>query len=96
MAEHSELIFLVETFPEINPNNYDHDDVVALNDWGILATAEITKISGERDALVKALRAALNFIENTESELGIQLSSGETAREALALASQDRQSEVQS
>ena len=26
---------LIERFPEINPSNYDHDDVCRLNDWGV-------------------------------------------------------------
>lgn len=25
---------LIDNFPEINPNNYDHDQVCDLNDWG--------------------------------------------------------------
>lgn len=37
-------------------------------------------------ALYDALETALNFIENTESEMGITLGSGEVARAALALA----------
>lgn len=36
--------------------------------------------------LYEALSACLNYIENTESELGISLSSGQSARAALAKA----------
>lgn len=43
-----------------------------------VATAEYIR------SLEQALKLALNFIENTESELGITLASGEVARNALA------------
>jgi hypothetical protein len=36
--------------------------------------------------LLSASRAALNFIENTESELGIELATGHTLRAAIAAA----------
>lgn len=26
---------IIDRFPEINPSNYDHDDVCALNAWGV-------------------------------------------------------------
>ena len=26
---------IIKRFPEINPSNYNHDDVCALNDWGV-------------------------------------------------------------
>ena len=26
---------LLDSLPEINPSNYDHDDACALNDWGV-------------------------------------------------------------
>jgi hypothetical protein len=45
--------------------------------------AFIVKAVNSHDALVKALRKALNYIENTENELGIQLTCGDEARAAL-------------
>jgi hypothetical protein len=56
-----------------------HHDVRLAN------AAFIVKAVNAHDAMVEALRAALNFIENTESEFGFKLPSGKTVREALAL-----------
>ena len=38
----------------------------------------------KNDPLISAARLALNFIENTESELGIKLGSGDALRAALS------------
>ncbi len=51
-----------------------------------LNAAFIVKACNSHDALVSAATKALNYIENTESELGIKLSSGVELRAALALA----------
>jgi len=37
---------IIDQFPEINPSNYDHDDVCHLNGWGVeLVLAEAAKTS---------------------------------------------------
>jgi hypothetical protein len=42
----------------------------------------------ERNHLIAAGRMALNFIENTEAELGIKLESGDALREAISQATE--------
>ena len=64
----------IEKFRVFYPNNQDFArDVVNF----------ALRVTGA-DELAEALAACLNFIENTESELGISLSSGDKARAALA------------
>lgn len=41
---------LVERCPEINPSNYNHDDVVALNDWAVEAAAALSGRAGVEKA----------------------------------------------
>lgn len=47
---------------------------------------EISRMISAAPDLLEALEACLNFIENTESELGIILSCGDMARAAIAKA----------
>lgn len=47
------------------------------------AAARLTALSTRNAVLEEAARKALNFIENTEGELGIQLDSGDALRAAL-------------
>jgi|UPI0004184D3D hypothetical protein len=44
------------------------------------------RLIGAAPELIEAAKAALNYIENTESELGIKLSSGDKLRWAIAKA----------
>jgi hypothetical protein len=62
------------------PTIYDAPDPVEMAKR-ILADAEALKAA---DGLLHALSACLNFISNTESEMGETLMCGDTAREALA------------
>ena len=50
----------------------------------------MTDLHTENARLRAALEKALNYIENTESELGITLDCGETARAALRAIAGDR------
>lgn len=52
-------------------------------DKAIARSADHENLVGE---LVEAMKAALNYIENTESELGFKLNSGDRLRAALAKA----------
>lgn len=38
---------VIDRFPEINPCNYDHDDVCALNAWGVELVLAAPKPGGE-------------------------------------------------
>jgi hypothetical protein len=60
---------LVERFPEINPSNYDHDDVCALNAWGCEAHDALTALAGERDELRKALDERFEQYRNARDAL---------------------------
>jgi len=49
-----------------------------------IAADRLDALEAENKALRKALRDCVNFMENTESELGITLSSADRARALLA------------
>jgi hypothetical protein len=50
------------------------------------AGARIMELEAQRDELLSAIKRCLNFIENTESELGVKLESGDTARAVISKA----------
>ncbi len=51
--------------------------------------AERDRLREVNAALLEALKKALNFIKNTEQELGITLDSGDAARAAIAKATRE-------
>lgn len=65
--------------------NYGHGDVRDVADEDCVAAADcIDALEAENKALRETLRDCVNFMENTESELGITLSSADRARALLA------------
>ena len=55
------------------------------NDWAV-PSAYAHEAADLIDEMYEACEKALNFIQNTESELGIELSSGDALRAALSKA----------
>jgi len=64
----------LDQFPEINLNNYNYDDVAALNQWGIeiaLVLDELLDAFDERDRLREALtKIAAGDPANIRSPIG--------------------------
>jgi len=47
-AQMAILVEVIKEFPELNPNNFDHEDVLKLNNWGIAVFQEaLAKIKEE-------------------------------------------------
>ena len=71
-------------------DDYDHDLGGAGDCWIVLdrllneKDAQLAAAQAENEKLRHAATRALNYITNTESELGITLESGELLRAALA------------
>lgn len=49
---------VADDFPEINPSNYDHDDVCALNNWGMEAVDAIRSLHKATQDIRDFLKAA--------------------------------------
>ena len=57
---------MVENFREINPSNYDHDDVCALNNWGCEAHSLLIALDAERGRLREALAAVVKVHDHED------------------------------
>ena len=52
---------IIDRFPEINPSNYDHDNVCALNAWGVELVLAATP-----DPRDEVIRMAKDVMMNSE------------------------------
>ena len=61
---------ILDRFQELNPSNYDHDDVCALNAWAVelvLAAAPTPPVSEDKDKIIAAANALENIASTSSS-----------------------------
>ena len=61
---------IIDRFQELNPSNYDHDDVCDLNAWAVelvLAAAPTPPVSEDKDKIIAAANALENIASTSSS-----------------------------
>jgi hypothetical protein len=86
MSDATLRAFSAEALARYERTGNDHIYGFDLHGKTDLYASDLAKLISDRDALLEALERCLNFIANTESEMGETLECGDKARAAIARA----------